>query len=175
MLLKPIQPPLLCSTQQITRLCEHAIGTCDTPFTETRHVPHMRSVGYHLYTAGRNVYFSCLDPSFRLGQYFIIFLTECLQSRAQKEKMKTVHLFLNSAKSSEAGNRTEKSKVRAVVSLHKHSRPLVALISDGDPFKSHLTSPALSQRSASAQPRIVAAEGHRGILPARVSMSLWVP
>lgn len=89
--------------------------------------------------------------------------------------MKTVHLFLNSAKSSEAGNRTEKSKVRAVVSLHKHSRPLVALISDGDPFKSHLTSPALSQRSASAQPRIVAAEGHRGILPARVSMSLWVP
>lgn len=104
----------------------------------------VRSVGYHLYTTGQKVYFSCHDPSFWLGQYFIIFLTKYLQSRAQKEKIKTVHLFLNSAKSSEAGNRTEKSKVRAVMSLHEPSRPVAALISDADPFKSHLTWPALS-------------------------------
>lgn len=83
-----------------------------------------------------------LIPPFRLDQYFIIFLTECLQSR--KEKIKTVHLFLNSAKSSEAGKRMEKSKVCAVMSPHESSRPLAAFISDGDPFESHLTSPALS-------------------------------
>lgn len=61
--------------------------------------------------------------------------------------MKAVHLFLNSAKSSQAGKRMEKSKVCAVMSPHESSRPLAAFISDGDPFKSHLTSTALSHSS----------------------------
>lgn len=166
MLLKPTQPPLLCSTQQITSLCEHAIGTCDAPFTGTEHIHHMRSVGYHLYTAGWNIYFSCLHPPFWLGQYFIIFLIECLPSRVQKEKNEGSSFIF---------------KLCQIIWGMKQNGKEQSACCDGPPWILK-TSGCLHFRQwsiqipphlASAQPLTVAGEGCRGILGAWVSMSLW--
>lgn len=56
-------------------------------------------------------YYACfyvLIAPFCSCQGFIFSLTEFLQRKILKEKMNTLHLFLNSAKSSQAGNGKEK-------------------------------------------------------------------
>lgn len=87
-------------------------------------------------------------------------------------KMNTLHLFLNSAKSSQAGNRKEKSKVRGVIepyffcSCFINSQDLwPPSFQNATPFKSYIISPSSSHP-------LLHKSCHYGILPTWVLMSL---
>lgn len=102
----------------------------------------------------------------------LFFLPECLQSKALKEEVNMVHLFLNPAKSSQAGNRMEGRKVLGVTEPYfscsssvnaQHLR--LPPFRNATPFRTYVILPTSS-------PSLAAAVLHRGALPARVLRSL---
>lgn len=96
---------------------------------------------------GTFISFSCLDPSSWLGQNSIIFLTECLQSRAPKEKNEDGPFIFKLRQITRGRKQNGKEQSARCGELPWILKTSGALISDGDLLRSHLTSPALSHAS----------------------------
>ena len=134
----------------------HPMGMCDTTWNGSRHSPPTRGVWALIHILlDRTFIFACLDSPPPAHTDCVstawFFLPECLQSKALKEKVNTVHLFLNSAKSSQAGDRMERRKVLGIIepyfscSSSVNSRHLqLPSFQNATPFRTYVISPTSS-------------------------------